>query len=219
MKKMFKIISMPLAFVYLLVSTLSCTTSDINKENELLLSSAKNNSKKAVSLFIEINRNLSARNEFSRSGLTQEMIDEYLVNAGCEAGSVTLETVNAIVEQISEKEGLTFEEKINSLNFSATVKNKLIEMKESGYIEDLQMQDDFQDLTLNEKEILLNSNEMVNEFYRAASDDTIQVPCPSEGCTGVLILAGAGIGSAICGPPCGVIGGVIGLIIGTSMKP
>lgn len=75
MRKVAKILSMPLAFVYLFVSTISCTTNDVSKENELLLDSAKSNSKKAVSLLIEINKNLSARNEFSRSGLTQEIID------------------------------------------------------------------------------------------------------------------------------------------------
>lgn len=212
-------LSIPLALIYLMVSTLSCTTSDLNKENNELLASAKRNSKKAVSLFVEINHNLKLRNEFSKSGLTQDMIDEYLVKAGMERGSVTLETVNSIVYQISEKEGLTFEEKINTLNFSSLVKSKLIEIKETGYIEQLLIQDDFQKLTFNEKEIILNANELVGEFSKVANDGAASVPCPGEGCTAILVLTGASVGMAVCNAPCAFIGGVVGLIIGTSMKP
>lgn len=217
MRKVAKILSMPLAFVYLFVSTISCTTNDVSKENELLLDSAKSNSKKAVSLFLEINNNLSARSEYSRAGLTQEIIDEYLVNAGFQAGSVTLETINAITTEIGEMEGMTFEEKIDLMSFSDLVKSKLLEMKESGYIENLESQSDFQNLLITEKEFLLNANEMVNEFSKADFQDA-NVPCPGSSCTWGFILVGASIGAGLCGPWCGFVGGVLGLIIGVSSK-
>lgn len=145
---------------------------------------------------------------------------EYLESAGFQPGSISLETVNMIVSEISEKEGLSFLEKLDTLNLTSIVKNKLVEMNESGYIENLQLHPEFQNLASNEKEFLLTANEMLNEFSKAADDGYTPVPCPGSACTVSFILVGAAIGSGLCGfIPCGVVGGVIGLIIGTSIKP
>lgn len=218
MKFFLRMLSVPLSVIYLSVSVMACSPTDIGKENEKLNDEAKLNAKKAVGLFRDLGSNVEGKGGLQTNGLSQELVDEYLITAGFEPGQITVETVSEILKRIGETQNVSFESQIYALELSSYTKEKLIEIKETGFIDDLQNQIEFDDLPDSEKVVLLNSNSLVNEFSRAAQDGSIDVPCPSEGCTGILILTGAAIGTAVCGPVCGVFGGVIGLIVGTSMK-
>ncbi|HSD15153.1 MAG TPA: hypothetical protein VLB74_10930 [Flavobacterium sp.] len=220
MKKIFRKLSVPLSVFYLFVSVMACAPTDTDQQDKALSEAAKLNAKKGVMLFREFQGNENRMfQRLEEGGVTQEMIDEYLVGSGFKAGEVSVETVTEIIQRIGENQNVSFEDQVNSLEVSSFVKTKLGEIKEAGYIEDLSNQKGFKILPESEKVLLLNSNELVNEFNKAAQDGTVNVPCPNEGCTALMVLAGAGIGTALCGPVCGVVGGVVGLIIGTSMKP
>lgn len=214
MKNFSKYLSIPLALFYLFISVVSCNSSEITNENVELKKQAAANAKKAINFYQNFKKTISQNASYQRNGLTQEILDNYLVEAGFNEGDVTVETVNEIVNKISENK--TFNQKINETDFTDFTKNHLIEMKETGVIEDLHLEPEFQTLAYQEKEALLNSNELLRMY--TIQEATTNVPCPSEACTGTLLLLGAGIGGAICGPICAVVGGVVGLIIGVEIK-
>jgi hypothetical protein len=214
MKNFSKYLSIPLAVFYLFISVVSCYTSEIINENTELRNQAESRAQKTINFYQNFKKTISKNTDYQRNGLTQALLDSYLVDAGFNEGDVTVENVNEIISKISESK--TFNQKIRETNFSAFAKNKLIEMKDMGVIENLHLMPEFQTLTLHEKEALLNSNELLRVYN--VQEPTTNVPCPSEACTGTLILLGAGIGGAICGPICALAGGVVGLIIGIEIK-
>jgi hypothetical protein len=214
MKNFSKYLSIPLAVFYLFISVVSCNTSEIINENTELRNQAESRAQKTINFYQNFKKTISKNTDYQRNGLTQALLDSYLVDAGFNEGDVTVENVNEIISKISESK--TFNQKIRETNFSAFAKNKLIEMKDMGVIENLHLMPEFQTLTLHEKEALLNSNELLRVYN--VQEPTTNVPCPSEACTGTLILLGAGIGGAICGPICALAGGVVGLIIGIEIK-
>ncbi|UOK43738.1 MULTISPECIES: hypothetical protein [Flavobacterium] len=218
MKFFLRMLSVPLSGIYLFVSVAACSPTDIGKENEKLNDEAKLNAKKAVGLFRDLGSSTKRGVVLGTNGLSQELVDEYLVAAGFEPGELSVETATEILQKLGDAQGVDFENQIYALNLSAYTKEKLIEIKETGFIEDLHIQTEFKELSDSEKVVLLNSNNLVDEFNRAAQNGYIDVPCPGEACTFSLVLLGAGIGAAICGPACCVFGGVIGLIVGTSIK-
>jgi proline dehydrogenase len=200
------------------MSLFSCSNYEggISATNQKLVIQAKENSKKAVDLYLNIKKNFESKTT-SRSNstdLTQEQIDEFLVESGLQAGDVSLETVTTMIGYLNENLDLTFNERVDAMSFSNFVKTKLIEMNNNGVIENLPSQAGFQNLTQTEKEMLLNANYTLQEFANRVQN----IPCPGEPCTAGLILLGYGIGNALC-PVCGVVGAVIGLIIGISIKP
>lgn len=200
------------------MSLFSCSNYEggISATNQKLVIQAKENSKKAVDLYLNIKKNFESKTT-SRSNstdLTQEQIDEFLVESGLQAGDVSLETVTTMIGYLNENLDLTFNERVDAMSFSNFVKTKLIEMNNNGVIENLPSQAGFQNLTQTEKEMLLNANYTLQEFANRVQN----IPCPGEPCTAGLILLGYGIGAALC-PVCGVVGAVIGLIIGISIKP
>ena len=208
-KKLERVVCVALASLVLFMSIMSCSNNHTNSTavNQKLIMQAKENSKKAVDLYITIKKNFESKTA-SRSNvtdLTQEQIDNFLVESGLQAGDVSLETVTTIISYLNENADLTFSERVDAMSFSNFVKTKLIEMNENGVIEDLPSQAGFQNLTQVEKEMLLNANYTLQEFANRVQN----VPCPGEGCTGGLILLGYGLGTALC-PICGVVGGVIG---------
>lgn len=217
MKEKMKLLSLPLSIFYLFVSVVSCAPSDIDSENHQLQLQARKDAVKAVELYKNLNA-ITNKSSFSDKGLTQETVDEYLVSAGFQPGELTVQTVNQIVSELVKRQGGNFEDEVQSLSLSPYVKQKLIDIKENGFIEDLQNEDQFVSLPQEERKMLLTSNALVDEFSKAAQDGDITMPCPSEGCTFGMVLLGAGIGTAICGPLCGVFGGIIGLMLGTSLK-
>lgn len=214
MKNFSKYFSIPLAFLYLFISVVSCNSNEITNENVELKNQAESNAKRSLSFYQNFKKTISKNASYQRNGLTQKLLDTYLVEAGFNEGDVTVENVNEIISKISESK--TFNQKINETNFTDFTKNHLIEMKESGVIENLHLQPEFHTLDLHEKEALLNSNELLRAY--SVQEPNTNVPCPSEACTGTLILLGAGIGGAICGPVCALAGGVIGLIVGIEIK-
>lgn len=214
MKNFSKYLSIPLALFYLFISVVSCNSNDITNDNIELKNQAANNAQRSFNFYQNFKKSISKNASYQRNGLTQELLDSYLVEAGFNEGDVTVENVNQIISKISETK--TFNQKISETNFTNFAKNKLIQMKETGVIENLHLLPEFQTLTLHEKEALLNSNEMLRAYN--VQEPTTNVPCPSEACTGTLILLGAGIGGAICGPICALAGGVVGLIIGIEIK-
>lgn len=217
MKEKMKFLSLPLSFFYLFVTIVSCSPTEIDAENQQLKLQANEKAEKAVVLYTNL-ATIKNRSEYSNRGLTQDLIDEYLVSAGFQPGELTVATVNQIVSGLSQANNLSFEEQVLTISSDPYVKQKLLEIKESGFIEDLQNEEEFDELSFNEKKILLTSNALVGEFNKAVQDGKVDVPCPSEGCTASMVIAGAILGSAICGPLCGVFGGVIGLMFGTSLK-
>lgn len=220
MKNFFRKLSVPFSMFYLLVSVVACAPTDTEQENRMLSEEAGVNAKKAVCLFRELQHPQNGTMQrLEQEELTQELVDEYLTASGFKAGDVNVETVTEIIKRIGESQTVSFEDQVSTLEVSPFVKEKFQEIEEKGYIEDLSSQNRFEILPESEKVLLLNCNALVGEFNKAVQGGVIDVPCPSEGCTGVLILTGAAIGTAACGPVCGVVGGVVGLIIGTSMKP
>lgn len=214
MKNFSKYLSIPLALFYLFINVVSCNSSEIVNENVELKNQAESSAQRTLNFYQNFKKTISKNASYQRNGLTQELLDSYLVEAGFNEGDVTVETVNEIVSKISESK--TFNQKINETNFTVFAKNKLIQMKETGVIENLHLLPEFQTLALHEKEALLNSNELLRVYN--VQEPSTNVPCPSEACTGTLILLGAGIGGAICGPICALAGGVVGLIIGIEIK-
>lgn len=220
MKKSLKKLSVPLSVFYLFVSVLGCAPTPTDSQDKVLSDAAKLNAKKAVMLFREFRHNENETVQRLEEGiLTQTIVDKYLVRSGFKAGEVSVGTVSEIIQKLGENQNVNFEDQVEALEMSPFVKGKLLEIKEAGYIDDLASQKGFDVLPESEKTLLLNSNELVNEFNKAAQEGTINVPCPNEACTALMVLTGAGIGTALCGPVCGVVGGVVGLIIGTSLKP
>lgn len=217
MKEKMKLLSLPLSIFYLFVSVVSCVPSDIDSENLQLEVQARRDAVNAVALYKKLN-SLTAKSTFNAEGLTQETIDEYLVSAGFQPGVLTVETVSQIVSELAQKQNGDFESEVQSMLVSPYVKQKLIEMEASGFIKDLQNEENFSELSKEEKVILLNSNALVQEFSKAAQQGDVTAPCPSEACTFSMLLLGASIGTAVCGPLCGFFGGVIGLMVGTSLK-
>lgn len=216
MKKFSKFLSLPLAFVYLFVSVVGCTTNDSVKPLEPLQQKAILNAKKAMAFYNSFVNKKTKESDYSRSSgvLTQEILDEYLVSAELQPGSITIETVNQIIESIADDR--TFNQKIGEMDFSSYAKNKILQMNQTGVIDNLHLQVGFQSLPLEEKETLLNTNELMRAYLQ--DPNTTDVPCPSGACTVTFMLLGIATGTAICGPPCGVAGGIIGFIIGNEMK-
>lgn len=214
MKNFSKYLAIPLALFYLFISVVSCNSSEIANENIVLKNQAERSAQRTLNFYQNFQKTISKNTSYQRNGLTQELLDSYLVEAGFNEGDVTVETVNKIVSKIAEAK--TFNQKINETDFTDFTKNHLIEMKETGVIENLHLEPEFQTLAIHEKEALLNSNELLRAYN--FQEPSTNVPCPSEACTGTLLLLGAGIGGAICGPICALAGGIVGLIIGIEIK-
>ena len=151
MKKLQKFIAVKLSFLIVLMTTMSCSKNDLitSTSNEKLVVQAKENSKKVVDLFLSVKKSVESKAS-SRSiedDLTQEQIDQYLVESGLNAGDVSLQTVLTMVNYLNENSDLTFNERVNEMNFSNFAKTKLIEMNNNGVIANLPSQTGFQNLT------------------------------------------------------------------------
>ena len=159
----------------------------------------------------------------SSTELSQQQIDQYLELIGLNVGSVTVQNVNQIINEVSLVTEEDVEFFINQTTYTQLTKSMLIEVSKGEVIYNLNTIPGFEQLNISEKEILIFSNEIAKEYMKnnsssALNRSNLNQNCPSSGCGVAFAIAGAIAGNAICGVVCGIAGGIIGLIIGTAGK-
>ncbi len=124
---------------------------------------------------------------------------------------MNLITANQIINHSLSNLNEDFENYVNNYNYNQKTKDWLIQMENTKVkIIDLEGLNGFSSLPNNEKEMLINMNELTDALYNNGTrGDVIG--------GGIGVLVGAIGGNAICGPLCGLIGGFIGGFIGEAI--
>ena len=199
-----------------------CVTENENAE---LTDSAKikKDAKFVVSSYDHLMNSLNQENSrfVIPSTLTQESIDNYLVQLNLQPGSVDVAAVTEIVSKLSDVAEQGNDAVIESTLYSTFTKEKLKEIAEGNLVENLEVIPEFADLSLSEKELLILCNNIAREYietHEMRYGGNGDLDCPSSACGVAYAIIGATTGTAICGLPCGIVGGIIGLILGTAGK-
>lgn len=115
------------------------------------------------------NQDLSKNNVY---GITQELIDDFAVAYGFEEGAITLDFVNTIIEEKAKIDEVGFEDYTLNVSYNHYTKEKLVEMSAGEIIEDLENDLDFQNLPLEEKDILLMTKTFQEEIANFNTSNT-----------------------------------------------
>src|SRR5690606_31412851 len=180
--------------------------SDYKKEAQQIVNS--------VDIFIKKYKNINNTMSKSIGGveLTQELVDEYAVLLGYDVGDINIATVEDIVDKYGLATQNGVEQMLNQYNLSDYTKLSFKEMSEGEWFKDLINQLELDVLPDDEKELLLLLESVKNEAL--ARDRTREEACWQ----GFGAVAGAIVGSVICGL-CALVGGIIGgLFAGTCCK-
>jgi hypothetical protein len=110
---------------------------------------------KATPNIQEIFQNNQISNRNNEYGITQELIDDFALEYGFEEGAITLDFVESIIEQKAIIDETGFEGYTYNVSYNNYTKEKLVRMSTGEIIEDLENDLDFQNLPLEEKNILL----------------------------------------------------------------
>ncbi len=146
--------------------------------------------------------------------LDQETLD-HLLKISEYDGTMKAEDVNKILDEVISAQNYGLEKYLDERSkLGEYTKSTILKMVESGYIEDLKEQPEFQRLGFEEQNILLTGNQMVSDL--GVKGNSRQMTPVEYGMVG--LVAGGGAGWVLCGPPCaiagGFIGGIGGLIVG-----
>lgn len=147
----------------------------------------------------EMNRN-SLPNE-----LTQEYIDDYLVIMGYNPGEFTVSDVEEVIERLGISSIDSVEAALVELDLQQFTIDIIEQIKDGNYIDDLSSMPDYQNLDIDEKEILDMANALLLD------DINNNRGCQGGASMGALI--GVALGS-IFGPLGAVAGAVVGGMIG-----
>ncbi|WP_299128873.1 hypothetical protein [uncultured Winogradskyella sp.] len=142
--------------------------------------------------------------------ITQDIVDEYLIQLGFNEGDVSVETLNEVIAKHSENK--SYDELMEEYNISDISKIALQNIKEGNTYENLDDYEGYIDLEDNEKEIIA----MSNSFMKSYNDSQKSSNHTKQEATGALV--GLLIGGAICGVLCAIGGAILGAIIGGGSK-
>jgi hypothetical protein len=136
--------------------------------------------------------------------LDQATVDYYAAMAGISPGVVTVEDVLNIVDAygIATQEGLA--EFLENQGFSELTLLTIEELTSGNWIHDLEGIQGFNELNLNEKELL----QLANNYVLWSQNNP-------ESCD-IGAFYGIIIGGALCTPWCAIVGAIIGCIGGAS---
>lgn len=162
------------------------SSKDFKKEAKFVLDS--------YNILKEDSNNVSART----TELNQQQIDQYLETIGLEAGSVTVASVNQILNSISVATQEDIEFAINQTTYTSLTKEKLVDISAGEVVNDLNSIPGFEQLDITEKEILTFSNEIAKQYIEENQNSAsrIDVPCPSSACGVGFAIVGAIAGNA-----------------------
>lgn len=141
--------------------------------------------------------------------LTQELVDEYAVMLGYEIGEVGLSDVEEIIDKYNLASSVGIEEFLEEYNYTEFTKLTLKDISEGNWIEGLENQPNYNNLNLNEKELLSLTNAYVQEMEARGSST-------ANFWAGFGAVVGAIGGSLLCGV-CTVVGAILGGWFGWDM--
>lgn len=163
-----------------------------------------------------ISQNDSKSINFLDQEIDQKFLDDYAIILGVD--TISLEDFEAMIGLVPEIQENGIPEMIQNLQARQFTRNSLQQMAFGEVIDGLESMPEFQTLPLNERELLLLTNNVILEFGFDQNRNPDDVPCPSTACgVGFGIILG-GAGASLCGIPCAIGGFILGVAIGTSGK-
>lgn len=215
MKKSIGIIT--LCFACLLLSC-SQASDEIQEETQTNLLSLREQAKLIVAstLTLQAEFDGTADRTPALEEFDQATLDDYAEMLGIE--SMPIEEFENLLSAVPDIYATGVLASIEALPYNSFTKNQLEVLTQGNTIEMLEQMPEFNNLPIQEKELLMLGNYVVEEFGDTEMLRISDIPCPSTGCgLGFGLLLGS-MGGAACGPPCAVGGFVIGMIIGTAGK-
>lgn len=194
------------SFILLFPSLYSCTKENnlpsIEKTAQLDIKYFTQETIKKTILFEEILN--SSRNPLPLN-LTQELVDDYLVALGYQAGEITVLQVQELIDKlgIATVEGI--QNLLEQYNLDEFTVNSINAIANGNPITDLNSIPDY---------LLLNQNQ--RELIQLANSITIAEIQDGRSCAGwggLGAVLGVLIGGVVCGP-CIIVGGILGGSIG-----
>lgn len=164
----------------------------------------------------EILRNNQVANRNNEYGITQELVDDFAVEYGFEGGAITMDFVEAVIEQqaIIELEG--FEHYTFNLEYNPYTKEKLVRMSAGELIEDLENDLDFQDIPLDEKNILMITKQFQDEIANFNTSNRMpgwQPEWDTESFIGGMFVYQIAIGFASAPIGAFIVAGLVGVLV------
>lgn len=199
-----KILSLFMSLILLTHSFVSCSPDtranyEIEKNSNLEIS---NKVDFILNSYLTIQNEIATSRNLIPDPLDQETIDYYADLLGLTPGSVSLEDVNEIITNYALATDQGIETVLNQYNLSNLTKLTLADISEGNVIENLNDLVGYNQLPLNEREII----EAANLFVSEAQNRDI-------GCS-VGAFIGFVVGSFVCTPVCQIVGVIIGCSVG-----
>ncbi|MCF6350254.1 MAG: hypothetical protein L3J23_04375 [Flavobacteriaceae bacterium] len=206
-KKTQRLVAIFLTSVFMLPMIYSCTQEglrvnqnslDYKKKAEYIFKSVK---------ILETHLAKSYQNRTDSSyEITQELVDEYAVLLGHEEGSISLELVEEVIVKYADVIDRGYEQVLEDYDLTDFAKLSFKDIAEGNWIEDLESNPNYNNLSLNEKEMLSVANAYSYELISKDFD-----PGSSVGAFIGLI-----VGGFICNFWCVIGGAIVGAIVGSS---
>ncbi|HNQ26381.1 MAG TPA: hypothetical protein PKL92_00485 [Aquaticitalea sp.] len=206
-KKSKRIVAIVLVCIFFIPTILSCSN-----EKQFIDESVNKYRESALKIInaVEIVSNFEQNNFAQKDGdyeITQEMVDQYAVMLGYQAGDFDVYLVEQVIDKYADVLDKGYEQVIDEYDLSSFTKLSLKDIAEGNWIEDLESHPNYQNLSLTEKEMLSVANAYAQELQNNGKGIT-----PA----GVGAFIGLIVGGWICNVWCVLGGAIIGAIIGES---
>ncbi|TXD81758.1 hypothetical protein ESY86_16230 [Subsaximicrobium wynnwilliamsii] len=202
-----KMVAIFLTFVFLIPTVVSCSGENV-QSNKV----GDDYQKKAAKIFEAVdlvnqnfeNLQMSKGTDYE---ITQELVDQYAVMLGYEAGEFDMVLVEEVVDKYADVLDRGYEQVLDDYALTSFAKITLVQIAEGNWIEDLENNPNYGNLSLTEKEMLSVAN--------AYSQQSMQ---RLDAGPGIGAFIGLIVGGFICNVWCVLGGAIIGGIIGSSSK-
>ncbi|QRM89581.1 hypothetical protein FG167_10175 [Lacinutrix sp. WUR7] len=206
-----KLIAILLIYTFLMPTFYSCSKVNMDEGSSINNSLYRKEAKKIINEVDLVEKNLhSTINSRLTSDfeITQELIDEQLVLLGYQEGEISVEMVNEIITKygVSTTDGI--DQLLADYNLTEFTKSSLKSISEGNWIENIIDHVDYNNLEINEKEMLSFINSYGQELdYQGHGRYSFW------GLFGAI--AGMLVGGLLCSL-CIIVGGVLGGVLGST---